>query len=221
MDTCDIVRPSEKDDNTQQLLIASLAQYYRDFNRVKVLSDVIGRNSKISLRILDWFVVSYSREKETRYQINNRVFVAHASYKDQLHSYTKHFFDPFRRKNHVMLVQTHHEPDGNVITTELNTCIGQLVFFRWCFENKIMEYVEKHYDDILHHLHSYIPDPRKSVQDLTEDAMEQADLPKTNVVVKKEKKQRVVTSRKRRVVPTTVKRTIPSSKTGGYVVNFD
>jgi hypothetical protein len=219
MDTCDIISTATAD-HKQKLLVTSLAQYYNDYNRVKAISDVIGRQSKISLRVLDWFVVSYSRELETRYMINDRVFVVHASYKDQLHSYTKNYFDPFRRKNHVMVVQKHHK-DGNIITTELKSCVGQLVFFKWCFDNKVLEYAVKHYDEILNHLHSYTSDPRKMVQDSTEDGENLSDLPKQNVVVKKERKSRIVSSRKRRVVPTTVKRTIPSTNSGGYIVNFE
>jgi hypothetical protein len=208
MDTCDIIRPSSEVDRTKELLVNALVKYYHNYKRVKSLSEIILRQSKISLRILDWFVVSYSREKETRYLINERVFDVHASYKDQLNAFSKHHFDPFRRKNHVVLNHKHHEISG-ITETNLQTCIGQLVFFRWCFENKILEYVERHYDEILLHLQMYVPDARTTIQDMSEDLQE--------TCVKK--KPRAASSRKRRVIPTTVKRAVPSNS-GGYIVNF-
>jgi hypothetical protein len=209
MDTCEIIRPSSEVDRTKELLVAALAKFYHNYKRVKSLSEIILRQSKISLRILDWFVVSYSREKETRYLINERVFDVHASYKDQLNAFSKHHFDPFRRKNHVVLNHKHYEISGEITETNLNTCIGQLVFFRWCFDNKIIDYVERHYDEILLHLQMYVPDARTTIQDVSEDVQE--------TCVKK--KPRATSSRKRRVIPTTVKRAVPSNS-GGYIVNF-
>jgi hypothetical protein len=66
------------------------------------------------------------------------------NYKLMLKSYSKKSFDPFNRKNKILFYYTEQEENGEYIET---SC-GQLCFFRWCFENKILEYVKDHLDII-------------------------------------------------------------------------
>ena len=51
-----------------------------------------------------------------------------------LKSFSKRQFDPFCRKNKIIFYYTD--------TEYIETSCGQLCFFRWCFENKILDYVQ-------------------------------------------------------------------------------
>ena len=63
--------------------------------------DIINGNSEISLRVLDWFVTRYSKRKIDFSDSNENTidsFDVHISYKSELKSYKKRYFDPFRRR---------------------------------------------------------------------------------------------------------------------------
>ena len=64
-------------------------------------------------------------------------------YKAQLKSYKKKNFDPFRRDRKFYYSYDQLDDTKKVLTT-----LGQLNFFKWAISNKIIDYVEKHYEDI-------------------------------------------------------------------------
>lgn len=102
---------------------------------------IINEQSKISLRVLDWFVTSYANRKKISLDIDDDMIDVHISYKAQLKSYKKHYFDPFKRK-------TSFDYTFKNTTHIVTTTIGQLNFFRWAIEYKILDYVDKHFDVI-------------------------------------------------------------------------
>jgi hypothetical protein len=57
------------------------------------------------------------------------------NYKLQLKSFSKKQFDPFCRKNKILF---YYNNDNYI-----ETSCGQLCFFRWCFENSILNYVQE------------------------------------------------------------------------------
>jgi hypothetical protein len=57
-----------------------------------------------------------------------------------LKAYSKKLFDPFCRRERISFI----DHDNN----ELITTVGQLNFFRWAIENKIVEYITENYEDI-------------------------------------------------------------------------
>jgi len=66
---------------------------------------MINGNSKISLRLLDWFVTRHAKRHSISYFINDDKFNVHISYKAQLKSYKKRYFDPFRKgKKYILLL---------------------------------------------------------------------------------------------------------------------
>ena len=98
---------------------------------------VVNRTSQISLRLLDYFCVNYAKKHNVMYALQNgKPFNVHLSYKSQLKTRTKKRFDPFRRNDRTLLPS----PRNNE-THE--TTIGQLVFFKWCIEHEVLDYVEK------------------------------------------------------------------------------
>ena len=62
-------------------------------------------------------------------------FKVYIDYKLKLKAYSKKRFDPFCRWDRITI------PYKN--DTYIQTTIGQLNFFRWALENKILDYIEK------------------------------------------------------------------------------
>jgi hypothetical protein len=114
-------------------------------NLDKMLRIITGE-SKISLRIVDWFATNYAKKYYTLYVIDQTVenvarrFKVYDDYKLKLKAYSKKRFDPFCRWDRISIPYK----DGNCI----ETTIGQLNFFKWALENKVVDYIEQNYDTI-------------------------------------------------------------------------
>jgi hypothetical protein len=65
-------------------------------------------------------------------------------YRAQLKSYTKLYFDTFRRHERISF---YIDNDKMIETT-----LGQLNFFRWIFNNNILLYAEKNYESIYNNM---------------------------------------------------------------------
>lgn len=106
------------------------------------VADIINETSDISLRILDWFATKYSNKKKILIRNEHGYDIdVHISYKAQLKSYKKKYFDPFRRHKKF----NYHFKNPDVVVT---TTIGQLNFLCWVLENKIINFIENNYDVI-------------------------------------------------------------------------
>ena len=107
-------------------------------------------HTKVSLRVLDWFVTNYAKKHHTTYPLkkNGRKlnFDVFLNYKSQLKAYNKRFFDPFCRtnkNNNKNKIAFQYDKDKQLVTT-----IGQLNFFRWAIRNNVIKYVKEHLKDI-------------------------------------------------------------------------
>jgi len=109
---------------------------------------IITGESKISLRIVDWFATNYAKKNYTTYTINNSTnpmengnrFKVYVDYKLKLKAYSKRNFDPFCRWSRISIP---YKDDKCIETT-----IGQLNFFKWTLEKNIIQYIEQNYDAI-------------------------------------------------------------------------
>jgi hypothetical protein len=106
---------------------------------------IITGESRISLRIVDWFATNYAKKNYTLYDIetpNGELirFKVYLDYKLKLKAYSKRKFDPFCRWERISIPYK----DGTCI----ETTIGQLNFFKWALENKVVNYIEENYDVI-------------------------------------------------------------------------
>ena len=125
-------------------------------DEIKTMVDIINGNHLISLRFLDWFVTRYCYLYKLSINVNNiynkeKNFNINISYKAQLKSFKKKYFDPFRRKKKFY----YHYDKNNVL---LLTTIGQLNFFRWTINNDIIKYTFENYKEIINkyaHVNSY------------------------------------------------------------------
>ena len=122
------------------LLLTNLLKFYnRDGNLQKMLS-IINGESKISLRIVDWFATNYAKQNFTIYSVKNKRFKVYVDYKLKLRAYSKKRFDPFCRWERINIPYQENK--------YIQTTIGQLNFFKWALENNVIEYIENNYDDI-------------------------------------------------------------------------
>lgn len=122
------------------LLLNTLIEFYKKDGNLDKMLDVINGNTKISLRIIDWFSTNYAKKNFTVYDHNGRRFKVYIDYKLKLKAYSKRRFDPFCRWERISIP---YKEDSEVQTT-----IGQLNFFKWAIDNGVINYVEQNYDAI-------------------------------------------------------------------------
>jgi len=123
----------------------NLMDFYKDDDNISRMLKIITGESKISLRIVDWFATNYAKKYYTLYNIddskvNARRFIVYVDYKLKLKAYSKKRFDPFCRWDRISI------PYKNETCVE--TTIGQLNFFKWALENKVVDFIEEHYETI-------------------------------------------------------------------------
>jgi hypothetical protein len=120
------------------LLLNNLITYYKGNDNLERMLKIINGDVNISLRIVDWFTTNYAKKYYTVYDLpNGSRFKAYTDYKLKLRSYSKRRFDPFCRWDRISI------PYKN--ETHLQTTIGQLNFFKWAFENNVIDYIETNY----------------------------------------------------------------------------
>jgi hypothetical protein len=137
------------------LLLKNLMIFYKTYdldgmynpnNNLDKILKIITGETKISLRIVDWFATNYAKKYYTLYVIEGtqdnvtRRFKVYDDYKLKLKAYSKKRFDPFCRWDRISI------PYKN--GTSIETTIGQLNFFKWTLENKVIDYIEQNYADI-------------------------------------------------------------------------
>jgi hypothetical protein len=121
--------------------------FFRDCDKAHIsnMIQIIQGESDISLRILDWFVTRYSAQYKITFETNSdKQFNVHISYKAQLKSFKKRYFDPFRRRRKINYNYDKDDTNKRILTT-----IGQLNFFRWAISNHVIKYVQENYQEII------------------------------------------------------------------------
>jgi len=127
------------------LLLNNLLEFYSNEDYLDKMLKIITGDSKISLRIVDWFATNYSKKNYTLYDLDNKNgeiirFKVYFDYKLKLKAYSKRRFDPFCRWERINI------PYKN--NTFIETTLGQLNFFKWALENKVINYIEENYEII-------------------------------------------------------------------------
>lgn len=128
--------------NTQnELLFDTLIQFYNKDNNLNKMLSIINGDSRISLRLVDWFSTNYSKKKLiiiTNKGISTKIY---EDYKLKLKSYSKKRFDPFCRWERIQLPVKEKK-------YYVETTIGQLNFFKWIIEKNIIEYMKENFETI-------------------------------------------------------------------------
>ena len=125
------------------ILLNKLLEYYNkdDNKNMDKMLGIINGDSRISLRIVDWFATNYAKKQYTVYSIKDNLrFKVYVDYKLNLKAYSKKRFDPFCRWQRITV------PYGK--DKYIQTTLGQLNFFKWALENGVVNYIENNYTDI-------------------------------------------------------------------------
>jgi hypothetical protein len=158
--------------NTQNdLLLKNLMEFYQHRDNLDKMMRIINGESKISLRIVDWFVTNFAKKYYTVYELPSKTtgdmqrFKVYNDYKLKLKAYSKKRFDPFCRWDRISIPY-----DESKI---METTIGQLNFFKWAIENKIVDFIETNYADIEDDMnHRNSTSKRRSPSDTETDSVD-------------------------------------------------
>ena len=128
-----------------ELLLKNLMDFYENKEYLDRMINIINGENKISLRIVDWFVTNFAKKYFTVYEITNEMgentrFKVYNDYKLKLKAYSKKRFDPFCRWERITIPYKNDK--------YMETTIGQLNFFKWSIENKIIDFIDTNYHDI-------------------------------------------------------------------------
>lgn len=135
--------------NKQDLLMSTLTLFYQNPDNLHKILPIVQGKTRISLRLIDWFVTNYSKKENVMFPVEKSTFngekkvsqfIVHTNYKSQLKAYSKRHFDPFCRGDNIRFCYDDHK---SILTT-----VGQLNFFRWIIDNGILEYMENNLTDI-------------------------------------------------------------------------
>ena len=129
--------------NTQNdLLLHKVLKFYNEDGNMEKMLAIINGDTKISLRIMDWFATNYAKKHYTVYDLQNasKRFKVYVDYKLKLRAYSKKRFDPFCRWDRINV------PYKN--GTYIQTTLGQLNFFKWAIENEVIRYIQENYSTI-------------------------------------------------------------------------
>ena len=136
------------------LLLKNLMEFYKPDDNLSKMLSIINGESKISLRIVDWFATNFAKHYFTVYDLEKSKggttettrFKVYNDYKLKLKAYQKKRFDPFCRWERINIP---YKEDKYIQTT-----IGQLNFFKWALENNVIKFIEENYQTIEHDMNS-------------------------------------------------------------------
>jgi hypothetical protein len=128
-----------------ELLTGKLLTYFKqnNFDPLRIMLSVINGESPISLRIIDWFSTNYAKKNYTVYTIPansgtpEKRFKVYNDYKLKLKAYSKKRFDPFCRWDRIAFPYVNN--------TFIQTTVGQLNFFKWAIEHRVINYIQDNY----------------------------------------------------------------------------
>ena len=142
--------------NSNELLLLSLKDFYSNENNFSMLLSIINGESKISLRLIDWFITNYCKNNKDKTNDKN-INIIYQNYRAQLKAYKKIKFDPFRRRQRIMFFFNDNE--------YMNTTIGQLNFFKWAIENKLLDYLSSRLEELENLMNIYQKDVKKKKEE--------------------------------------------------------
>jgi hypothetical protein len=132
------------DDKNHILWDANKRYFCNNINNWNRLLEILKVNKNKpkppSLRLIFYFCSKFALKYNINYLQKNRPFNVYDSYREMLKVHTKKRFDPFCRRTKKCL---------KLHNISINTNVAQLEFFRWIFDNRIHEYINKNYIDIL------------------------------------------------------------------------
>lgn len=128
-------------ENKQHLLMQRLHEFFNVPSNFQELAVLLEQKSSISLRLLDWVVTNYSKKNCIYLPVERHgateVINVFLDYKAHLKSFSKRSFDPFCRRERIIVVFDVDEERRKFLTTP-----AQLNFYKWCIQTGITQYCQ-------------------------------------------------------------------------------
>lgn len=150
----------------QNLIVESLCAHFRDETRFKRIKPYLLDTSGVSMRLLDWMVTNYAKQKKLVIPFPHTCVPSTTqaatqeeeapgcltpqpnacpavptsvwhSYRNFLRSYSKRNFDPFCRRTRLMVTF-----DADVDKLTYVTTAAKLNFLRWALDTGVLDYCE-------------------------------------------------------------------------------
>ena len=139
-----------------ELLKIKLIEFYKERENLNIFLPIILQKTRLSLRSLDWFVTNYAKKYNTNYTLNENCinYFPFKNYKAQLKAYSKKYCDPFCRRERVIFDYQENEIINFKQTIKMThknyiiTTIGQLNFFKFAIQDRIINYAMEHINEI-------------------------------------------------------------------------
>lgn len=127
----------------ERILFEHLQREYTPRLVREVLLPLVRQSSPVSLRVLDWAVVNWSKQRNvvvSSARTPGAWTNVHQAYREMLHHWKRKLFDPFRRRTRI---RVRCEPDEWEETT-----LGQANFALWAYQSGVLAYVLGHVEAI-------------------------------------------------------------------------
>ena len=126
-------------ENKQKLLMNRLDEFFNEREHFEQLVSLLEQTTPISLRLLDWVVTNYSKKNCVYLKVERNGVVETVNlfldYKAHLKSFSKRSFDPFCRRERIIVTFDVDEQKRRFLTTP-----AQLNFYKWCIQTGVTQY---------------------------------------------------------------------------------
>lgn len=133
----------------EQWVLYRLEKFYNSSENIERVKSILDGTSKLSLRLIDWFVTNYAKKYNVAFLTKSQKHViVYLSYKSHLKAYSKKMFDPFCRWKRIKF-------------HDFETTVGQLNFFEWAINDEILDYLEEHHEDVHADMENRLHEPKE------------------------------------------------------------
>jgi hypothetical protein len=145
-----------KHGKTIENMMNGIESFFSTSERMGKLLPFLKGTSKISLRMIEWFVFVYAMKNSVGWFQNGEYFNVYLDYQNVMERHKKQLFDPMARKwrkekrKDGSIVKMYH--GINFFYTDKDyvvTSVAQLNFFRWFIGKGILNYMLEHYDTLI------------------------------------------------------------------------
>jgi hypothetical protein len=132
----------------EQWVLYRLEKFYSNNQHLERIRTILDGTSDISLRLIDWFVTNYAKKYNVAYiSKDQKHVIVYLSYKSHLKAYSKKKFDPFCRTKRIKF-------------HDIETTVAQLNFFEWAITDDILDYLDKHREQIHSDMEKRLHEPK-------------------------------------------------------------
>lgn len=161
--------PTRATDN----IMAKVEAFFSKPEHMGKLLPFLHGTSKISLRMVEWFVFVYCMKQTVDWFIGEDYFNVYLDYQAEMGDNKKQRFDPMGRKwrketrklknGETTVVNVYHGinfyyTDNDFVVTS----VAQLNFFRWFIGKGILDYMLEHYDKLCVAMNKYNKDSKEA-----------------------------------------------------------